>query len=1471
MRYVKVHMVFFLTSLLLLSMFTVLPDRSGGLRYIEGNVSYRASWNMMGNVTSIGDLDQNGYVDVALLLPGNSSIHPDGGTVHIFWGSEEGLPPISPENAGITFYGNDSFRLGSSVAIWDHDGNGWGEVVLGCPGAGNGSGEVLVFDSILVNGAPDGTVLGPHRAMYTLLDDNVSGFGFELCSGRFLSPDKEDLMVLSRGNSTNDPTLMFYQGGRLPVMGLDISIPPLSVTEDTASISIDLSGRGRDSFIYSAPERGEVRILNLYVNESFFPLPGSNSSGVVDFEGAIFKTADTWGWGAGDDGWDTAPAHVYDSDSGADSVRYNQETGNARGYNRSVSRVNRLDMEVGGVLSNSGGRDMSGAYGVSFHLSAENVTGKNSAVISFDYTWEDWGFENTERMWIKARLTDPDQNVNWLGSDLDFNPDPDPTNEIWSMRGQMTSPPNPTGRILSGRGHFEGEITHMLSGPGEYYLDMGGKITQWTTSNEFGAFGFDNITLKIGSVNSDLKLMTGPSGLGTKLFSLDATGDGVDDLIVSNPGSSVVRVFRGGDPYWGRIPGINAEMDNVTISGEDNTGFGTSSLSLDSSPFTPTEALFISAPYTENDYEEGESGSGALYRFDLPLPEGSVDTLSSSYLVQAPNGTFELGKALVSLEDPDDDGYPDFLAVSRDASFRLNVLHYDRGPNPPLLSIDSPDRGVPLFGVVRISVTVRDPDSDVDPGDVRFFLSIDNRSWSLLNGGGPDLVEDQHAVKLWNTSNYENRVYFLKVEVTDAFGLKTERYSNSVTVFNHRAPSVILTYPTDGMVLKGNEEVTAKVFMPQGELLNGSVRFLFSRDNSSWFEFANSSEPNPGSDTDHTVLLDTTSIPDGRIWLKANATTVYGLGKEDRNSAPCMVDNAYPVEVEFLANLSGNLSGIVNVTARIFDRDGDLKEPVELFVREDGGIEWTFIGNMSAGMNHTYFLMWDTTSVDNGWYQLRILARDLTHLETSELLNHTIFISNIYPPTIHFVDIEAGQVFTAPPRLRARIEDRDMNFGKDDVKFYYRDPAVGFWNRISPVLVTGDLAIADWDTSILKNGLYDLRVEVTDRDNLTAFDEIRGVHVKNLRKPTVEGDLLPSSGPLSGTVRIVFNITDDEEVPIGNIKVEVFVFSEWKEVPGVMKLDNGSAFTPEKPVTYFVEWDTGAFDESGNRIYPDGPGYEIRITVMDTDGEQGIWRSVISYNVDNSVRNTSNGHQQTSSSAIDPGLMAILIFIGIIVLVIVIILIFVIRGSRSEKKGSLPPPTAAPPRKEEPREMVISEKESEKETVYSPAGWGEAPAAIEPETAAVEPAAPYLEDMEIFASTPAVEKEEEEEEDLLRELFSKEEERKKAGKKAIRDVKVEVELPEGVMPSEDEEPWEQVEEWEEEEEEEEWEELEDMEEEEEEEWEEEEDDFDEEEEEEYEEEILIVECKCGNEIEIPASKRKERFRCPVCGRTGQLR
>jgi len=245
---------------------------------------------------------------------------------------------------------------------------------------------------------------------------------------------------------------------------------------DFKDVTIDIWHSNSSALSKSSSIEGYIQpgFFLRYVNDGNainIPEVDQDKPNPADFTNGMQSTANTFGPGAGDDGWDWQ------------SGTYNY-TGSMT-FNGVVN--GKIEMYV------AGNRETSGAYGIQIYVSSDayqNITSGKKAEVSFDYEW--YGnpsnpFTNTDEIWIKGRWYSPTSSYHWLGSQNDTGHSGSDTDlEINAIENPDTEL-NKT---------YIQDITQWIEGPGWYYLDLGGKIKSDRTT-EWGYFRFDNIAVRI--------------------------------------------------------------------------------------------------------------------------------------------------------------------------------------------------------------------------------------------------------------------------------------------------------------------------------------------------------------------------------------------------------------------------------------------------------------------------------------------------------------------------------------------------------------------------------------------------------------------------------------------------------------------------------------------------------------------------------------------------------------------------------------------------------------------------------------------------------------------------------------------------------------------------------------------------------------------------------------------------------------
>lgn len=241
------------------------------------------SWSKIGeqpgslfgaSVAGAGDLDGDGYADIAVGAPGQDTSLKDVGAGFVFSGSTSG-PSDGPD---WTMLGDTpGSRLGTSIATaGDVDGDGLADLIVGAPGElndGSATGEVYLF-----LGAASG--LGSSIAWSAMGEVDPSQFGSCVCSAGDLDGDGFGDIVVgawrrSGGRGEEGAAYAFGGSARPP-----ISIPSWSLSTDvpggflgfTMASAGDVNGDGYDDLLVSTPFYSSAQPLvgkvDLYLGSS---------------------------------------------------------------------------------------------------------------------------------------------------------------------------------------------------------------------------------------------------------------------------------------------------------------------------------------------------------------------------------------------------------------------------------------------------------------------------------------------------------------------------------------------------------------------------------------------------------------------------------------------------------------------------------------------------------------------------------------------------------------------------------------------------------------------------------------------------------------------------------------------------------------------------------------------------------------------------------------------------------------------------------------------------------------------------------------------------------------------------------------------------------------------------------------------------------------------------------------------------
>lgn len=181
------------------------------------------SGDQFGGAIATGDINNDGYDDVAVGAPGEDGTKADIGFVHVFLGSASGLKASgsqvwSQDSPGVPDAAETSDRFGSVLAFGDFDASPGEDLVVGSPGEGIGTASGAGSIHVLSGRSTGVTATNLVHWTQQLIDGVFAagnGFGSSFAVGDFDGDTHDDLAVGAPGEDVDDidqGTVTFFNG-----------------------------------------------------------------------------------------------------------------------------------------------------------------------------------------------------------------------------------------------------------------------------------------------------------------------------------------------------------------------------------------------------------------------------------------------------------------------------------------------------------------------------------------------------------------------------------------------------------------------------------------------------------------------------------------------------------------------------------------------------------------------------------------------------------------------------------------------------------------------------------------------------------------------------------------------------------------------------------------------------------------------------------------------------------------------------------------------------------------------------------------------------------------------------------------------------------------------------------------------------------------------------------------------------------
>jgi len=438
--------------------------------------------------------------------------------------------------------------------------------------------------------------------------------------------------------------------------------------------------------------------------------------------------------------------------------------------------------------------------------------------------------------------------------------------------------------------------------------------------------------------------------------------------------------------------------------------------------------------------------------------------------------------------------------------------------SPNVATVGAPTEGQVVTGSVAISATASDATSPI--ASVEFVvhgtsLGTDTTAPFSLN---------------WNTASGSDGAATIQIVVTDMAGNTTTSPLRNVTVDN-LAPTPTLADP--GQNLSGTVALSASSD-PDTTQVDFERR---PAGGGSWVTIASDSSLPWGTS------LDTTTLADGLYDFRAVATDGTGHTGTSPVRSNIRVDNTAP-SGSLTAPAAGATVGGTNVTLSSSVADGGSGvASVAYELRPTGGGAFSQIASSSGA---PFSATWDATTVSTGSYDLRPVITDRAgNTFTGAVVTFNV---DVTAPTVTLTS--PGAMIFGTVTLNATVSGS----GATNVVFAATPAGGATWTSL------GTDTAAPWsvayDTTKLPDGVYDLRVTVTDNLGNSSQNVVSGVRIDNMAPQVVSSS--PADGSSVGSATAISLVASEPATPVG------------------VTLDGGATVAPVMSGTH-IDYNTGAF------------------------------------------------------------------------------------------------------------------------------------------------------------------------------------------------------------------------------------------------------------------------------------------------------
>ncbi len=312
------------------------------------------------------------------------------------------------------------------------------------------------------------------------------------------------------------------------------------------------------------------------------------------------------------------------------------------------------------------------------------------------------------------------------------------------------------------------------------------------------------------------------------------------------------------------------------------------------------------------------------------------------------------------------------------------VIVHNSNLNTPVIEILSPTKGQHINGTLNISVYAHDMENNIDKNGVAIYFSSDGEDWNVISNIVKPTKGDRIYELSWDTTAYNDGIYWLRADVKDVDGLASQAKSDHYYIHNkmNNAPEIDLLRPHSGE-FNGKIILNASVFDLENNIDKDGVNFYYSTDKILWTLIGKDSIGTQDEiEYIYDYSWDTTAVADNMYWLKAQVRDLTGLVKYDLSDDNILIHNNLdnPPLIEFMSPLKNEPLGAREaIVVKVTDFENNI-ESVGFYYSTDN-VTWELIETIiKPEKDNFYRVIWSTEEMNNGMYYFKVKALDLLGL-----------------------------------------------------------------------------------------------------------------------------------------------------------------------------------------------------------------------------------------------------------------------------------------------------------------------------------------------------------------------------------------------------------------------------------------------------------------------------------------------------------